>query len=547
VTIQTTLDPPPDAGGVRKTLSALGSSALVADILPSGLRWSVNFSARQIFVVCAALLMVAAIPVITQPLPPLEDYVNHLARMQVIATIGVDHNLARFYEIHWQLLPNLMMDLVVPPLAKIIGIYRAGQAFTVATFALIMSGTLALNRALFGRWTLTPLIATPLLYNYIFLVGLMNYMFGIGLALWATAAWVRLRGRGWPLRTAVSACFVVALFFCHLYALGVYGLAVLAIEIRLLATTKNQTAGMRITNLVVAGLPFLPVLPALLESPTWQLSGENAWEPLGKLTGLMYVVEVYSDAIAFGLIAALAASAIWAARFRLLRFHQIGWVLLAAGCTIYLALPRVMFATYMADQRLPVALAFFAIACLHIDLRHRLVRRGFLALVLVLLVVRVIEVDANWAALSPTTFEFRESMKRIKPGSTVLVAYADRSGGDDVRDLGLVHAPCLAMIERSALVTTAFTVEGKQVMQVRPPYRDQVDTEDGTPPSVEQIILTADQHLDDNAAYWHGWEKRFDYVYVLFTDDDDPNPAPERLKLVHDGGRFQLYKVIKPT
>ena len=40
--------------------------------------------------------------------------------------------------------------------------------------------------------------------------------------------------------------------------------------------------------------------------------------------------------------------------------------------------------------------------------------------------------------------------------------------GDDVADLGLVHAACLAMIERSALVTTAFTVVGKQILHVRP-------------------------------------------------------------------------------
>jgi hypothetical protein len=222
-------------------------------------------------------------------------------------------------------------------------------------------------------------------------------------------------------------------------------------------------------------------------------------------------------------------------------------VLLAVGGLVYLVLPRVMFATYMADQRLPIALAFLAIACLNVDMGYRLARRGFLALVLLLLVVRVIEVDANWAALSPTNLEFRDSIKRIKRGSTILVTYADRTGGDDVRDLGIVHAPCIAMIERSALVTTAFTVEGKQVMQVRPAFRDQVDTQDGTPPTIEQIIVAADQHVNDTSIYWHGWENRFDYVYVLFTEDDAPNPAPDRLKLVHDGGRFQLYKVIKPS
>jgi len=524
-------------------------SALVATNIfpPRQLRRSASFSGLQIAVICMALLMVASIPVLTQPLPPLEDYVNHLARMHVIASIDSDPALARFYDIQWQIVPNLMMDLVVPPLAHLMGIYKAGQVFMVVTFALILSGALALNRALFGRWSLLPLIAAPLLYNYVFLVGVMNYMFGIGLALWATAAWVGLRDRGWLLRLATSAGFVIALFFCHLFALGVYGLALLAVELRRLVTSRQQPLGRRALDFLITGLPFLPVLPLLMASPTWQLSGENYWEPLGKLAGLMYIIEVYSDAIAIALIATITVAAAWAVRHRLVRFHPVGVMLLVVGSLVYLALPRVMFATYLADQRLPIALAFLVIACINVDMNYRLARRGFLALVLILLVVRVIEVDANWAALSPTNLEFRDSIKRIKRGSTILVTYADRTGGDDVRDLGLVHAPCIAMIERSALVTTAFTVEGKQVMQVRPAYRDQVDTQDGTPPTIEQIIVAADKHTDDPSTYWHDWDSRFDYVYVLFTEDDAANPAPDRLKLVHDGGRFQLYKVIKPS
>jgi hypothetical protein len=549
VTVQTTFDRTPSVDRVRKGAAALIASALTAsEILPPRqLRRSANFTGLQIGVLCLALLMVASIPVLTQPLPPLEDYINHLARMHVIASIGSDPALARFYEIQWQIVPNLMMDVIVPPLARVMNIYTAGQTFMVATFALILSGTLALNRALFGRWSLLPLIAAPLLYNYVFLVGVMNYMFGIGLTLWGTAAWVYLRDRAWPLRLAISTAFVVVIFFCHLFSLGVYGLALLAIEIPRLVANRKQPLGVRLLDFVATGLPFVLVLPLLLTSPTWQLSGENYWEPLGKLTGLMYTIEVYSDAVAFALIAALAVAAIWAVRHRLLRFHPVGVMLLIVGGLIYFMLPRVMFATYMADQRLPIALAFLVTACLNVDLSYRLARRGFLALVLILLVVRVIEVDANWAALSPTNLEFRDSVKRIKRGSTVLVAYADRTAGDDVRDLGLVHAPCLAMIERSALVTTAFTVEGKQVMQVRPAFRDQVDTQDGTPPTIEQVIVAADKHVDDSSTYWHGWENRFDYLYVLFTDDDAPNPAPDRLRLVHDGGRFQLYKVIKPS
>jgi len=48
----------------------------------------------------------------------------------------------------------------------------------------------------------------------------MNYVFGIGLSLWALVAWVWLRERNVLLRLAVSTLFVLGLFFCHLFAVG---------------------------------------------------------------------------------------------------------------------------------------------------------------------------------------------------------------------------------------------------------------------------------------------------------------------------------------
>src|SRR5947209_11308603 len=514
------------------------------DVYTRPLRRSTDFSGPQTAVLFVVFALVASIPVITHPLPPLTDYVNHLARMHVIATIGSDPDLSRFYEIDWQIIPNLMMDLVIPRLVRFMTVYHAGQVFTVATFLLIISGALALNRALFGSWSVLPLVAFPLLYNHVFLVGVMNYMFGLGLALWGLAAWVGLRERGWPLRLSVSTAFVLAMFFCHLFAVALYGMGLFAIELHRLRELRERPWHLRIADFVATGLPFLPVVPLLLKSPTWQLAGENYWDQQGKIDGLIYVIEAYSDIVAFLLTASAAVAIGWAARHRLLRLHAVGWLLLAITGIVYLAMPRVVFATYMADQRLPIAAAFMILACVHLDLHHRLVRREFLALLLVLLVVRVIEVDVNWAELSRETLEFRDSVKRIKRGSTVLVAYADRSAGEDVRDANLVHAACLAMIERSALVTTAFTVPGKQIMHVRAQYAEQVDTEDGTPPALDQLML-AIQHHGEAQSYWELWPNRFDYVYVLFTDEDTPNPASELLTLVHEGERFRLYKVNK--
>jgi hypothetical protein len=299
----------------------------------------------------------------------------------------------------------------------------------------------------------------------------------------------------------------------------------------------------RLLDFIASGLPFLPLAPLLLISPTLRLVAEIYWERLGKIDGLIYAVEVYSDFFAFTLLAIVIAGAVWAARRNLLRLHPLFWIMLIASGLIYLVMPRVAFATYMADQRLPIAFSFMLVACIDLNLRHRVVRRGFLALLVITLLVRVIEVDVSWAELSTATSEFRASVKRLKPGSKVLVAYAKRDGGDDVSDYGLVHAACLAIIEKSALVTTVFSVKGKQILQVRPDYRGIVDTEDGTPPTTAQLLVTAGKADLDSPKYWDLWPQHYDYLYLLFTESDADNPDPAHLSLMQDGTDFQLYRV----
>ena len=505
---------------------------------------SADFSAPQIAALFVALTLLMSIPIWTHPLPPLSDYINHLARMRVIAELSSNSQIATFYRLDWQVIPNLAMDIVVPPLARLVNVYLAGQIFLVAMFALIISGILVLNRALIGRFSVFPLLAIPLLYNYVFLVGLTNYLFGIGIAIWALAAWIAVRERAWPMRLVLASAFVVVLFFCHLSALGIYAVGLLSVEILRLWQQRSGRWTPRIIHFLLAGAPFIVIAPLLYASPTMQLVAANSWEQRGKLDGLIYVIANYSDIAAFGLVATLVAGAVWATRHQVLHFDPLAIVLLTVGGVVYFALPRVMFDTYMADQRVPLGVAFMLFACVDLDTRRRPVRRGFLTILVLLIAGRLLEIDYNWSQLSDATSEFRSSVRRIAPGSKVFVAYANASAGDDVRDLGLVHAACIATIERSALVTTLFSVEGKQVIHVRPEYRDFADIHDGTPPSTAQLILAAEHPLADMPAFWLNWTK-FDYIYILFTEDDAPNPDPSRLRIVADGDRFQLYRIVK--
>jgi hypothetical protein len=496
-------------------------------------------------VVLGVATALALAPVLLVTVPPLADYPNHLARMHVIATSGTDPDLVRYYEIHWQIIPNLIMDMVVPLFARVTDIYHAGQAFTVICVLVVATGVLALNRALFGGWPVIGLAALPLLYNHIFLVGLMNYWFGVGLALWATAAWVALRER--PGRLPVSALFALGLFFSHIFAVGVYGLALLALELWRLRKRRSEPLGARLADFAATGLPFLPIAALLLASPTWELAGTNEWSLAAKLDGLRFVVSTYADFVDLALAAGLLAVLAWAAVLRELKVHPAAWILLGLGALVYLAMPNVTHTAYLVDQRLPIAIILIAIGMIRLEAPSRIADGGIVLVLLFLLAVRIAEVGITWSALSRQEADVLASTKLItERGARVLVAQSDDTSDVDALDYGLAHAGCLAIIERSALVADTFVFAGKQIMAVRPAYRRLAESTDTELPSIEDLANDGmSLASSSDAPYWQKWQDKFDYLYVMYAADDFTNPAPDALTLVYSGKRFRLYKVRK--
>ena len=190
----------------------------------------------------------------------------------------------------------------------------------------------------------------------------------------------------WLWRFAVSTLFVLALFFCHLFALGLYGLELLAFESHRLWMRRGAPVAPVLIDFVATGAPFLPALWLLITGPTWESAGVPAyWDMAGKVDGLMLVISIYYPFVAYGLIALLGLAAALAWRYGILHVHPVGWALLGVGAVIYLALPRVLFAAHLADQRLPIALAFMLVACIRVDLHDRRMRSAFVALIAVML------------------------------------------------------------------------------------------------------------------------------------------------------------------
>lgn len=500
---------------------------------------------KQTGLVVALILL----PLFYTLVPPLEDYPNHLARMQALASIPANESLSRFYEVAWAPIPNLIMDLIVPPLVPFLGVYAAGQIFVGLTLLLMLLGPMLLHRTLDGRWSAWPLVGGLFVYNGFLFTGLMNYLFGVGAAVLGLAVWIRLCGKPLIIRALASFIFCSVLYLCHLSALGLYGLGIASFEFWRLWTQKAWQPTPLLRSALALGVPFLPFLYFLVRSPTWGLSHDIVWESQGKFEAITLFFSVYSDITDIPFLILIAAAIGIAIKRGLVSFHPAGLIVAGTLTAAFLIMPRMAFGSWMADQRLVVGIFFMTLGFISVDLKRLENHNAFFAVCLVAIAFRVVDVSAHWVEISQPLLELRSSLRLMPPGSRLLVTQAD-DPADGAVDAALSHAPTLAVIERSALVSRLFVVPGKQILHARPEYSAHVDTEDGDTPHISRVIVDADGEgaSADGPHYWDRWPEFYDYVIVLGTDPDETaNPAPDLLRIVHNGRGFQLYKVKKAS
>ena len=504
-------------------------------------------------------LVAAVVPVWMVEIPALGDYVNHVTRMYALTYLDQDVPLQQYYTIRWAIVPNLVMDFLVPPLALLVGLHTACKLFVTASYLLLVTGTMALYRAVWGRLELGALAGTLFLYTMSTYMGLFNYLFGLGLALWGIALWIGLADRGPWVRGLVSLAVVLVLFASHLFALGLYGMTLLCSEAwRLMGSGDwrrpfHAMSGRALPDLLAFALPFLVVPPLLLMSPSSGYADAVMWVGTAKLMGFDFLFGAYADAVGYVTGAAIGISVLWGLWSGALRIHPVGVLTIALGLVVYAAMPLVLFGSWFADSRLPIAIMFVALGFARWELASGAMRAAFVSVVLALSLLRSADAGVALAKVDPLLEEIRQSMTVIEPGSAVLSTYADESlrkslfrpaqfTDDRALAFGLHHTPVLALMDRSSMVPIAFTHPGKQILLLKPPYVDL----DGSFTYMPRISYVADAVRNPTARdnhYWTDWPKRYGYVYVLFTEPGQANPVPEHLTLLREGRHFQLYKV----
>jgi hypothetical protein len=490
------------------------------------------------------LLALSIGPVFAVDLPAMRDYPNHLAVASVLSRSGTDE-ANPFYQIALTFNTNLAMELVVPPLARLMGLGAAGKTFLLLSQLLVIGGAMAIERVVRGRLELSPLAAALFLYSLPFAWGFLNFEFGLGVALCAIAAWLAMEDR-WPFaRACAHIVLVVILFVAHLLALGIYGATVGLHELWRMRSGR-ASVGQTLLNMSVLAAPVAVVLGAMLVGghAVAGAANQTEWRFDLKPQWIFEAMNGYSLVLSCaGTVLILYAAFVLSRRGYLKLVESGAWI--AAGFVIlYVAVPARFMDTAFNDVRIVTAAALILPGFLRLSLPSPAWRRTAFWMASGLTLVNLALVWWVWLSFRPAYAEIIASFDRLAKDSTVLVAdsYPPGKPGGGLGDYPFYHAPTLAVVYANALVASLFTYPGDRPVTLRPAYSDFAQS-GLLAPKVVLLPDIASGAYEDLPEYLRSWPKKYDYIYVL--GPRTANPMPLVLHELSAGSRFVLYQVDK--
>ncbi len=498
------------------------------------------------------LLTAAAVyPVLSVSIPPLVDYPGHLARLHVLTAVHDVPLLAERYAVDWNILPNLAMDAMVYGLAGWLPVEASLRLFVALAMVLIVAGSLAIHRALFGRIGLMPAAVFLLLYNHVLVFGFINYLFGAGLYLLIFAAWIGARHWSAWRRVLLFSLASVGLFFAHLFAFGMYGLSVAAYELWRSWSSQERNPRAFLQDWAITLAQFLPSIVLWAASPIGERNSYTKYGVLkDKLLALHSPVWTYGDPldrVTFLVLGLLLVRGLFGGYLKIateLRYPLIA-LLVAA-----LVMPNWLLGVWGVDFRLPLVLACLVAAGTRLDLPNAKAGLVLAAVGLALFGERVWTISETWHRHDAAFSEFRRASQAIEPGARLLMVQTQRE--DEKFDQVYWHLAAIAVIERSVFLPTLFSDRTAQPVHVTEAY-EYIDTPFGTPITPDMLRAAADPDTarmtgeplpTGHRLFWLNWPQNFDYVlHVHFGENE--NPMPALLRRVHHGSYFDIYRVVR--
>jgi len=521
-------------------------------------------SARLLAAFYALLFVIACIPLFAVDFLPLGDALNHAVRAYILNNLDTEPFLRKYYAARWELFSFQSTDLLLPPLAQWLGVGTALRLFVVVTLAMLIGGTVAVHRVLFGRVGLWPAAAFLFLLNFPLMSGQIGYLFSTGLGLLLFAAWMATERWSPVIRVPVFALASFGLLLCHFFALAAYALLVMSFALG--QAWRASRWGERLRRLIVAGLPFVAPGLCFLLFFGQTIAGATSYGVLiDKTIALLVGTLAYGRWPDTVLNLAVISILWWLNRRRR--------VTLAAGMGLpvivlvltALAMPSLLRGVFGADLRLPLLLYFLLVAASDVRFEGRQPVIAFAGGVFALLVLRVVTTTLTWSHADADYREFRAADHVLEQGSRVAVIKVRL----DHRAAPQPQTPywfisCFAVIDRQAFVPQMYTLatplrltaagealnsdtlaqQRKIHWQPAGPAFAATDAE--TVRQVEQVgQRMSEDDVPTSTIDWSDWPERFDYI-IDYHMGEPRNPVPALLTEVWAGSYFTIYHIHPP-
>ncbi len=491
-------------------------------------------------------------PLLLVGMPPLTDLPNHMVRMMLLAGELKGSAVASHYRVHWVFVPNLGMDLLVPPLLSVMSATAAAKLLVAFIVVGWMGGLGLLGRALHGRWSPWFLTAASTAWNGGLLGGFINYCLSSMLAFWATGAWLILRerattrrGLSWLAALALPMGFV--LFVAHLFGAFIFA-AFLGADALLRAWRARAPAPDRVARLAAALLPPVPVMAMLavlyrttavlgVPSPVEYETFAELWHSL--------TAAWFSYPVMVGLITLLLLVLVLlrAAHLGTVRVAPAAVIVLAVALVLGLALPFREHGLGYINVRFQI-LAGVLVTVAFVPFLPRAAARIAAALLSGFLVLRLAVMLLAWSRTGPYLADVRWLLDQI-PAQARVGEIQGRQAPDglspwliDLTWPADYHFPVYIAALSNRFVPALYDAPGQQPLEALPA---EAATE-AAQRILNRAIVGDDPHGDVAAALTH-----FDVMIVTgLWQVARPTLLGGRLVRIAERPGIGLYRVVEP-
>lgn len=498
------------------------------------------------------------LPLLLVDVPPLTDFPNHMARMDILAQLGREPFLTQVYRANWKMIPDLAIDCFMPWLLSVLPVYVAGRLLLALILLLDMAGVIACAAALHGRQTWWSLGAALAAYNMSFLMGFLNFNLTLAVAMLAAAAWMRLRARIPAIATAgFGATAACILFIGHLLGWLFFALLIASFEAPL-AWKRFRRAGpggaSRARTLLASWpLAVSAAPPALLYAVSgvsaaatpsrWPAWSDRAIEAMAAFVNYDWPLDVATACL---VAAFLVACALWSR----LQIAPGAVIAVAAAAVLIPVLPHDFKGGSYFAMRLGVMLGFLAF----LSFRPTLVGRGARLVGVTfgtLFAARMAVVGAAWWDFRADIANTRALLCNVNPGDRLAEVGFDPQhvpGYFDIAPISwrlsnhqrtTIHVMAMAVTERRAFWPMVFANPDQQPLVLDPAWQSLAESTLKLPSYEDLVERRATGNTSGASPFC-----AFDWV-VLQNTWAEQHPeilAPQWLTLVASNRTGTLYR-----